>query len=311
MKFLESGPLFWSLSTVLLVASSFVGGYADTQKNYELALSSVTGPETIAFDCHGEGPYASVSDGRILKWQGSQLGWTEFAIPTFYRPRNLCDGSSNPNWEPICGRPLGIKFNTKTCELYIADAYFGLLKVGPNGGVAQHLATSAEGIPFRLTNALDIDPQTGVVYFSDTSIFFPRRAWRESIRLGDKTGRLMRYDPITKIVTVLMRGLAFANGVALSKDSSFILVAESATNQVHRFWLRGPRAQTSELFLHLERSPDNINRNEKGEFWIAVGSGRQTPQNPPQQRGTLEGQVVDPWLSRDAVGIRVDEKERW
>ena len=36
-----------------------------------------------------------------------------------------------------CGRPLGLKFNEATCDLYIADAYFGLLVVGHNGGVAK------------------------------------------------------------------------------------------------------------------------------------------------------------------------------
>lgn len=92
-----------------------------------------------------------------------------------FRPRTLCDGSSNPDLGPICGRPLGIKFNYKTCELYIADAYFGLLKVGPKGGVAQLLANSAEGVPFHVTNGLDIDTQTGEVYFTDSSMFFQLR----------------------------------------------------------------------------------------------------------------------------------------
>ena len=87
----------------------------------------------------------------------------------------MCDGSTNPDNEPICGRPLGLKFNTATCDLYIADAYFGLVKVGPNGGVAQKLATSADGIPLHFTNALDIDSETGVVYFTDSSILFQRR----------------------------------------------------------------------------------------------------------------------------------------
>lgn len=91
------------------------------------------------------------------------------------RLRRLCDGSTNPRLEPWCGRPLGIKFNPVTCDLYIADAYFGLMKVGPNGGPAQLLASSAEGIPFRFTNALDIDPTTGVVYFTDSSMYFQRR----------------------------------------------------------------------------------------------------------------------------------------
>jgi hypothetical protein len=91
------------------------------------------------------------------------------------RNREVCDGSNNPNSEPICGRPLGLKFNLATCDLYIADAYFGLLMVEPLGGMAKQLATSAEGVPFRFTNALDINSKTGEVYFTDTSIFFQRR----------------------------------------------------------------------------------------------------------------------------------------
>lgn len=47
--------------------------------------------------------------------------------------------------------------------------------VGPKGGVAQVLANSSEGIPFRFTNGLDIDNNTGVVYFTDSSIIFQRR----------------------------------------------------------------------------------------------------------------------------------------
>ncbi|CAL5333810.1 unnamed protein product [Camellia sinensis] len=36
----------------------------------------------------------------------------------------------------VCGRPLGLRFDKKTGDLYIADAYFGLQVVGPNGGLA-------------------------------------------------------------------------------------------------------------------------------------------------------------------------------
>ncbi|KAF3432245.1 hypothetical protein FNV43_RR26984 [Rhamnella rubrinervis] len=225
------------------------------------------------------------------------------------KPRIFCDGSSNPNMEPTCGRPLGIKFNPKTGELYIADAYFGLLKVGPNGGVAQQLATSAEGVAFRFTNALDIDTQTGVVYFTDTSMVYQRGVWIKSILAGDKTGKLMKYDPITKKVTVLLRGLAFANGVALSKDNSFILVSESGTMQILRLWLRGPKAQNLELFAQLNRFPDNIKTNEKGEFWIALNSGREALQNL-QGENKLQGhgQVGNAWLINDPVAIKFDRE---
>jgi len=41
--------------------------------------------------------------------------------------------------------------------------------------VAKQSATSAEGVPFRFTNALDIHPKTDEVYFTDSSILFQRK----------------------------------------------------------------------------------------------------------------------------------------
>jgi sugar lactone lactonase YvrE len=79
-----------------------------------------------------------------------------------------------PN-EHICGRPLGLRFDKKTGDLYIADAYFGLLKVGPEGGLATPLATEAEGVRLNFTNDLDLDDE-GNVYFTDSSIHYQRRS---------------------------------------------------------------------------------------------------------------------------------------
>ena len=36
------------------------------------------GPESLAFDHRGGGPYTGVSNGRVLRWNG-RTGWTEFA----------------------------------------------------------------------------------------------------------------------------------------------------------------------------------------------------------------------------------------
>lgn len=76
--------------------------------------------------------------------------------------------------EHICGRPLGLRFDKRTGDLYIADAYMGLLKVGPEGGLATPLVTEAEGVPLGFTNDLDIDDD-GTVYFTDSSISYQRR----------------------------------------------------------------------------------------------------------------------------------------
>lgn len=87
----------------------------------------------------------------------------------------MCVRPFAPELEHVCGRPLGLRFDKKTGDLYIADAYFGLLVVGPAGGLAKPLVTEAEGQPFRFTNDLDIDEQEDVIYFTDTSTRFQRR----------------------------------------------------------------------------------------------------------------------------------------
>lgn len=42
-----------------------------------------------------------------------------------------CKGSQDPGRKHECGRPLGLKFNSETGELYVADAYHGLGVVPP------------------------------------------------------------------------------------------------------------------------------------------------------------------------------------
>ncbi|PRQ54849.1 putative strictosidine synthase [Rosa chinensis] len=75
----------------------------------------------------------------------------------------------------------------------------------------------------------------------------------------------MRYDPWTKNVTVLRDDLSFANGVALSKDGDFVLVTQTTAKNILRYWLRGPRANTVDIFFQLRGAPDNIIRNINGE----------------------------------------------
>ncbi|KAM7251242.1 hypothetical protein ACFE04_023125 [Oxalis oulophora] len=279
------------LITCFNVSYASDGDLYATGRYSGLPLPSALGPESIAFDCHGEGPYVGVSDGRIFRWHAGN--WSEFAIPTANRNRALCDGTTDPNLEAICGRPLGVKFNPATCDLYIADAYFGLLMVGPNGGVARLIANSAEGVPFRLTNALDIDEQSGIVYFTDSSMIFQRRQYLLSFNTRERTGRLLKYDPNINLVTVMAWGLAFPNGVALSRDKSFLLVAEGGTQRIIKFQLN-QAYPTPQLFRQLIRAPDNIKRNQEGHFWIALNSGRTFTSTLPN-------------ISQDPIGMKLDQ----
>ncbi|KAG6619748.1 hypothetical protein I3843_13G110200 [Carya illinoinensis] len=240
------------------------------QKSEIKFLNQVQGPESIAFDPLGRGPYTGVADGRVLFWDGQS--WTDFAHTSSNRSE-LCDPKPSPlsylKNEHICGRPLGLRFDKKAGDLYIADAYFGLMKVGPEGGLAMSLTTEAEGVPLRFTNDLDIDDE-GNVYFTDSSTKYQRRNFMQLVFSAENTGRVLKYNPTTKETSVLLRNLQFPNGVSLSKDGSFFVFCEGSIGRLRKYWLKGEKAGTSEVLAVLPGFPDNVRTNEKGDFWVAI-----------------------------------------
>jgi hypothetical protein len=41
--------------------------------------AGLMGPESLAMDPHGNGPYVGVADGRIMRWDSQHKIWREFA----------------------------------------------------------------------------------------------------------------------------------------------------------------------------------------------------------------------------------------
>lgn len=72
---------FWSS----LIASDRLKGTKDVLKLAKTIPLPGDGPESLEFDSQGEGPYVGVTDGRILKWRGEELGWVEFAYSSPHR----------------------------------------------------------------------------------------------------------------------------------------------------------------------------------------------------------------------------------
>jgi len=64
----------------------------------------------------------------------------------------------------------------------------------------------------------------------------------------DTLGRLFKYDIRTKQVTLLLSGLSGSVGLSLSKDSSYVLITEHIAQRIRRFWLKGPKANSSDVF---------------------------------------------------------------
>ena len=211
-----------------------------------LAKGQVHGPEDFDFDSAGV-IYTGTLDGKIVRIHPEQ------------------------RVEPFAftgGRPLGMRFDARG-NLIVVDVAKGLLSIARDGTITT-LATSAEGQPFKLADALAIAGD-GRIYFSDATSYPLGKNEIFEILEAKPFGRLLCYDPATQTTTVLLRDLYFANGIALSREEDFVLINETYRYRITRYWLKGERAGTSDIFIdNLPGFPDNISANADGSFWLAL-----------------------------------------
>jgi sugar lactone lactonase YvrE len=234
-----------------------VGPYArnDLLKGAERIASGIgKGPEAIAFDAQGR-IYTGFEDGRVARFEPDGGGYTLLANTG--------------------GRPFGV-FVHPDGSVIVCDASKGLLKIDESGKITM-LTPEAEGVPFRFANDLVITKDGSKVYFTDSSSKFGAKQVLEDIVEHGGHGRFLVYDFKTGETRVLLRGLQYSNGVALGPDESFALVSETGTYRILRYWLKGDRNGTSDIFAdNLPGFPDNITFNGAGRFWVAI-YGPRTP----------------------------------
>ncbi|XP_027181859.1 protein STRICTOSIDINE SYNTHASE-LIKE 11-like [Coffea eugenioides] len=228
------------------------------------------GPESVALDRFNQGPYIGVSDGRILKYQGPTTGFVDFAFVAPNRNKQLCDGATDPDLGPTCGRILGASFDPFSGQLYMVDTFFGLAVVGPNGGKATIIANSANGVKFNFLNGCDVSPITREVIFTDGSQTFDIRDVIRGNFTPDSSGRLIKYIPRTNEVKVVSDGLSVPAGPAFSHDGSFVLFSEFSNKRIIKYRLI---EDTTEVFLNLTANPIKIKRAPTyGEYWVAANN---------------------------------------
>jgi len=170
------------------------------------------------------------------------------------------------------GRPLGIEL-LPDGRLLIADARAGLLAMETATGDVEHLVDSVNGRKMVFCNNAAV-AESGDIWFSDSSTHHGIDHWKKDIAENTRTGRLLcrRADGT---VEKHLDGLAFANGVALAADESFVAVAETAARTVVRLWLTGDRAGQRDLLCEdLPGYPDNIARGSDGLIWVTIASPR-------------------------------------
>jgi sugar lactone lactonase YvrE len=247
-------PVAW---TAPLPPPRDAGPYArnDLLKGVERIAKGVgKGPEAIAFDAQGR-IYTGFDDGRVARFEPDGGGYTPIANTG--------------------GRPLGV-FIHPDGGVIVCDAMKGLLKIG-EGGKIDVLATGADGVLFGFTNDLAVTKDGARIYFTDASSKFGYGHSTDDIVEHRAHGRFLAYGFATGKTETLLKGLQFANGVALGPDETFALVNETGSYRILRYWLKGDKAGTSDIFAdNLPGFPDNITFDGAGRFWVAI-YGPRTP----------------------------------
>ncbi len=170
------------------------------------------------------------------------------------------------------GRPLGIE-TLPDGRLLVCDAKRGLLKVDPATGAVEHCVAEVDGRAMRFCNNAAV-ADDGTVWFSDSSTLYSIDQWKNDFVENTRTGRLLRYAE-DGTLEVALDGLAFANGVALAADGSYVAVAETGARTVVRLWLTGPRQGERDFLVEdLPGYPDNIARGSDGLIWVTLASPR-------------------------------------
>lgn len=233
------------------------GTYAENQRLkavQRIGAPDIAGPEALLLDAQGF-LLSGLQDGRIIRT--SPDSHTLEVIAT------------------TGGRPLGLALHPDG-RLIIADGVKGLLALDANRQLTL-LSNGANGVPFGFTNDVTVDAVGRFAYFSDASSRWGYGQDGEAVIEHGGDGRLLRYDFSTGTTEVLLDHLQFANGVALGPDESYVLVNETGAYRISRYWLKGERTGSHDLFIdNLPGLPDNLSFNGNDRFWVALYS----PRNP-------------------------------
>lgn len=258
-------PVAWTVSA----APGYVEAHTANKRLASLrtfSLGNEEGPEHVALGPDGK-LYVAVASGKILRM----------------RP----DGSEQEVFVDTGGRVLGFDFDASG-NLIAADAMAGLLSISPNKSISM-LLNQVDTLPLRYPDAVVV-AKNGKIYLSDASMRFAPVDWGGTFEASvldiieqSSTGRILEFDPATKLTTVIANGLSFANGLVLSEDQQSLFVAETGKYRIWQLPLIATRLNLSAptnhtlariVFDNLPGYPDNLTRGTNGKIWVGLAKPR-------------------------------------
>lgn len=259
-------PVSWQAPT----PPGFTGAYAPNTRLANLRIidtGNEVGPEHIAIGKDGK-LYVAMLSGNLIRMER--------------------DGKKQEVFANTGGRVLGFDFDAQG-RMIAADAMKGLLAIGADGRVTLLTDRVSANDPIGYANSVIVAPE-GTIYFTQSSTRFLPAQWGGTYPASvldvleqSATGRVLAYDPTTGKTRVVVHGLSFANGIALSSDGHTLFVNETGR---YRLWkidgradnlsVQSGSAQAKVLLDNLPGYPDNLMRGRDGRIWV----GLFRPRNP-------------------------------
>eukprot|EP01107_Rhizomastix_libera_P011047 TRINITY_DN28416_c0_g1_i1.p1 TRINITY_DN28416_c0_g1~~TRINITY_DN28416_c0_g1_i1.p1 ORF type:complete len:380 (+),score=80.46 TRINITY_DN28416_c0_g1_i1:81-1220(+) len=281
----------------------------------ELHVPATSGLESFAMK-HGDNNwiYASSQTGHIVRFSTSQNFNDSFQI--LFRTGQDHKDCGKFQFEHICGRPLGIIFS-KMGELFIADAYFGILRATEANGSwkIEKIVSEAEGRKIMFPNSIEIDDENRILYFSDSSDVFQRREVFKIISDKRKSGRIIAHDLNENKTSVIAKGIHFPNGVSFSYDKKSLLVCETTRSRILSIDLKDHSISIFSDGLPIVL--DNITKSPRGTFWVTGNMARSKTTDFILQLGGIYNKIlsfiaskkntsVNPTASQKAIIVEID-----
>lgn len=183
--------------------------------------------------------------------------------------------TAGPTEEKICGRILGMALDTlEKNSLIVVDTYYGIYHYNLDTRKSKELVSAdavLDGVKARkgkMFNSVAV-AKNGDLYWTDSSSDFTIENG-VYITLANPSGRLFHYDRQRGVNRVLLDELNFANGVVLSPNEDFVVVAETTQSRLTKYYLTGAKKGQSETFV--ERLPgavDNLIADADG-LWVPL-----------------------------------------
>ncbi|XP_063706730.1 adipocyte plasma membrane-associated protein Hemomucin [Culicoides brevitarsis] len=225
--------------------------------------NQIHGPEDLLFT--NGAIYTGVHGGELIKIVGNKFEH----VAKFGKP---CEGVIE---ESVCGRILGLALDTvEKNSLIVVDTYYGIYHLNLDTRKSKQLVSvdavldGTKPRKGKMFNSVVVDKK-GDLYWTDSSSDFTIENG-VFITLANPSGRLFHYDRKTGTNRVLLDELNFPNGVVLSPNEDFVVVAETTSSRLMKYYLTGPKKGQSEVFVDsLPGGPDNLVSDDEG-IWVPL-----------------------------------------